>query len=129
MYFGPSKIVQDQPTSEIDPISFGIDVETEKKTYEMIIEVGVLVLDPRDLNCLPLENNAAAWWEKISTRHFWIKETAWWIDRIWVSGCPRNFDFGTTTGTTLDTVLDDICKKRDKPNSGRSPYRFPSGTT
>ena len=108
-----------QQLSRIDPIFVAVDVETDSRTHQKLLEVGVSVLDTRDLQWRSFDNNALAWCSQIKSYHYLMEEHKH-IKLTHPPGCPDNFDFGKTSLIKLHSVpffLNLHCKQTD-PETG-----------
>ncbi|TKA64296.1 hypothetical protein B0A49_10747 [Cryomyces minteri] len=88
-----------------DAVLVAIDVEGNMvsgkrvKSHHSVTEVGVSVLDTRDLVSLPPGTKACNWLEKIRSRHFYI--TKWSRKKR-----PRKFMFGISELIDIETTPD-----------------------
>lgn len=71
-----------------------IDVEVWEKNLNIIIEVGVVILDIFNFKDMVLGENGQSWFEVIEVCYFWVVEYIWVQNKKYVKGCFENFDFG-----------------------------------
>ncbi|WPG98590.1 Hypothetical protein R9X50_00138300 [Acrodontium crateriforme] len=79
---------------EQDVVIIAFDCEAHERYSKAITEVGVAILDTRDLHNLPPGLNGQNWQEKIRARHFRVEEFKNHTNNEFVRGCPTKFDFG-----------------------------------
>ncbi|KAK4580105.1 hypothetical protein LTR86_000308 [Recurvomyces mirabilis] len=83
----------------VDPIFVCIDCEAFEHAHHKITEIGVAVLDTRELDQRTAE--AELWIEKIKYAHFKPIEYGLLKNKNFVKGCPEAFNFGTSTWIKL----------------------------
>ncbi|CAF9924172.1 hypothetical protein IMSHALPRED_006133 [Imshaugia aleurites] len=77
------------------PVVFvSIDVEAYEFVQKFITEIGISTLDTADLRSTLPGSNGNNWAAKIQSSHLRIREHGKRINRVWVLGCPDNFNFG-----------------------------------
>lgn len=115
MYFGcstaqPSEDTQpgdwkpDDPEANLavrtmadEPIFISIDVESNERCHEQVTEIGISVLDTRDL--ISSQNAECT---SIQSRHLRVREYAHIVNHDFVSGCPDRFEFGDSEWVTRE---------------------------
>jgi len=80
-----------------DAVFVCIDVEAYEHAQEKITEIGVAVLDTRDLVGLTLDSPRDAWLSKFKHAHYRMVDYAELRNKSFVQGCPDSFNFGVTT--------------------------------
>lgn len=89
----------------LDPVFIAIDVEAFEYATQKVTEVGIAVLDTRELPAFP-NASASEWAEKIRTHHHIIQEHRHLRNKRFVKGCPENFMFGESNVTPLIKMRD-----------------------
>lgn len=86
----------DASTTNSDSYAILISVDCEAYEYEQdyITEIGVSVLDTRDIIGVAPGSEGENWVGKIKSRHFRTKEHKYRRNKRHVQGCPDNFSFG-----------------------------------
>lgn len=77
-----------------EPIFISIDIESNERCHLQVTEIGISVLDTRDLNGIPPGKNASNWTSRIRSRHLRVREYAHVVNHDFVAGCPDRFEFG-----------------------------------
>ena len=89
------------PTQDV--VLVCIDCEAYDRDQLKITEVGVAVLDTRDIaGEPPSRENAEKWLSKIKYAHYRLMEHSHLVNRTFVKGRERFFNFGTTAWINLD---------------------------
>ncbi|KAI9770088.1 MAG: hypothetical protein M1840_003538 [Geoglossum simile] len=91
-----------------------VDIESFERDHKRITEVGISVLDTKDLNGVPPGEGGSEWMKKIKTRHLRIRDNAHLRNKDFVMGCAEGFEFGTSEWVTL----------RDAPRVVAECFRF-----
>ena len=87
-----------------DVVFVCIDCETFESDHDKILEIGVAVLDTKNLReCAPGENGEA-WLSKLQCAHYRVLENASLVNRRFVKGRPDAFHFGTSSWITLENI-------------------------
>lgn len=86
----------DASTTNSDSYAVLISVDCEAYEYEpdYITEIGVSILDIRDIIGVAPGPEGENWVSKIKSRHFRTKEHKYRRNKRYVQGCPDNFSFG-----------------------------------
>ncbi|KAK5113259.1 hypothetical protein LTR62_003596 [Meristemomyces frigidus] len=101
------------PSTLTEPVFICIDCEAFEHAQHKITEIGLAVLDTRDLSGLTPAEDGANMISKVKYAHFKPIEYAHLKNRSFVKGCPDAFNFGPSTWIKLaDTnrVLNNIFK-------------------
>jgi len=77
-----------------DVVFVSIDLEAFEFAQNKITEIGVSVLDTRDIVDTDPGVDAISWLSRIKTRHFRISEYARLVNKRFIKGCPDKFNFG-----------------------------------
>lgn len=77
------------------PIFVSIDIESNERCHQQVTEIGISVLDTRDINGPPGQN-ASTWTSAIRSRHLRVREYAHVVNHDFVAGCPDRFEFGAS---------------------------------
>lgn len=85
-----------------DPVLVCIDCEAWEEDHSKITELGIAVLDPRDLVGLDPSLYATQWTAKVGAVHLRPLEYASLVNRKYVKGREEFFNFGTTYWIDLD---------------------------
>lgn len=86
----------------IDAVLVCIDCEAWEDDHSKITEIGIAVLDPRDVEGVEPGTNAQHWTPKIKAAHLRFNEHAALVNRKYVKGLEEFFNFGTTYWADLD---------------------------
>lgn len=79
-----------------DTIFISVDIESWERSHNTITEIGVAILDTRDIKHVAPGHRGNKWFEHIRAKHFRIKEHANYVNTDFVHGCPDKFEFGTS---------------------------------
>lgn len=60
----------------------------------MVTEVGIAVLDTKDIDGIPPGDNGANWFQLIKAYHLRVDEYKGIVNSEFVQGCPHAFNFG-----------------------------------
>lgn len=71
-----------------------VDVEKIEMDPFPVSELGLAILDTRDIEGVPPGPGGRAWWPFISAHHIRVHEYAALRNERWVLGCPDRFNFG-----------------------------------
>jgi hypothetical protein len=81
--------------NEGNVIFIALDVEVFELHHNTVTEIGLAMLDTRDIMGVPPGKNLLAWFDFIDARHIRIKENLACVNRRYVVGCEDFFDFGS----------------------------------
>lgn len=83
---------------DLDVVFMCVDVEAYEREHKAITEIGISSLDTRDLVGVPPGEGGTAWFSKIRSRHFRIREYSHLKNTEFVVGCADRFEkaFGTS---------------------------------
>ncbi|KAI0391506.1 hypothetical protein F5Y17DRAFT_478627 [Xylariaceae sp. FL0594] len=81
-----------------------VDVESWEKNHGLVTEVGLAILDTKDIENLPPGKNGEAWFKKIETHHLIIQERRNLINHKYVKGCPDAFNFGKSEVVSIKEI-------------------------
>ena len=106
---------RDDLTSNLrDVVFICIDCEAFEFVQSKITEIGVAVLDTKDIQAIEPGKNAAAWLAKMQHAHYRPVQYSQFVNRRHVKGCEASFNFGASTwinladsGTVLDRIFSD----------------------
>jgi hypothetical protein len=98
-----------------DVIFIAVDLEAYERNTNLITEIGVAVLDTRDLKCLAPGPAGSEWQKAIRARHLRVAEYVHLKNKDFVEGCPENFEFGKTEFVGKDKL----------PQTIASCFKFP----
>ncbi|KAI9690943.1 MAG: hypothetical protein M1822_008563 [Bathelium mastoideum] len=87
-----------------DLIFICIDLEAFEFSRKKITEIGVSILDVRDIKSSFPTPDISLWLSHIHTRHFRIEEHAEYVNKVNVHGCPDSFDFGSSQWIHLNQI-------------------------
>ena len=71
-----------------------IDLEAIERPPNPISEVGIVILDGRDIRQVPPGELGRNWWDLVKCHHLRTMEYSGLVNREYVHGCPDAFDFG-----------------------------------
>ncbi|KAL5357673.1 hypothetical protein BJX96DRAFT_182140 [Aspergillus floccosus] len=77
-----------------EPIFVCVDVEANERRHSEVTEVGISMLDTKDLVGVAPGEQASQWRMHIRSRHLRVSEHRHVVNRIYLAGCPERFDFG-----------------------------------
>ena len=77
-----------------DVVFVCIDVEAIELTPNPISEVGIAILDSKDIRNVRQGPCGSDWWKYFKCHHLRIKEYSGLINYRYIQGCPDHFDFG-----------------------------------
>ena len=100
-----------------EPIFISVDMECNERCHSQVTEVGISVLDTRDLVGVPPGENCNYWRRRIQSRHLRVREHGHIVNRDFVPGCPKDFQFGTSEWVDLVQLGDTV----------RACFQAPSG--
>ncbi|KAE8451292.1 hypothetical protein EG329_004457 [Mollisiaceae sp. DMI_Dod_QoI] len=112
-FFEPGKSMRFMPQDSV--IFISVDVEAYEKNHKQITEIGVATLDTLDITKLAPGQGGENWMQKIRARHFRIIEHRHLINKLFVTGCPDNFEFGESEFISI----------RDAPSVIASCFKHP----
>ena len=84
-----------------DAIFIAVDVEAFEYPPHPITEIGVAVLDTRDLRNHAPGTNGGDWQKHIRAQHFLVSEHKNKVNQKWVAGCPDKFEFNHRESTII----------------------------
>ena len=92
---------------DTDVVFLAVDVEVNEKNQTQVTEIGVAVLDTRELHGFAPGELGIEWQAKVRARHFWVDEYAHIINQTYIQGRPRDFErrFGVTECVPLTTAM------------------------
>ncbi|GES58576.1 hypothetical protein ATEIFO6365_0004072700 [Aspergillus terreus] len=76
------------------PVFVCVDVEANERRHSQVTEVGISMLDTKDLVDVAPGEQASQWRKHIWSRHLRVSEHRHVVNRIYLAGCPERFDFG-----------------------------------
>lgn len=77
-----------------DVVFVCMDVEAIERPPNPISEIGIAILDVRDLKGVQSGPSGQNWWQFIKAYHLRTKEYSGLVNHRFVRGCPSYFDFG-----------------------------------
>ncbi|KAI5253058.1 hypothetical protein E4T42_03050 [Aureobasidium subglaciale] len=110
-----------------EPVFVCVDLEAYEFAQDKITEVGVSILDSRDIVGTDAGTDGTAWLSKIKTRHMIIKEYKHLVNKRFVHGCPDKFNFGKSETVSLRNIHQTLTQLFDDP-SPRSSRPSDSGS-
>lgn len=102
---------ENQPTPHPfwkEPIFISVDMECNERCHSQVTEVGISVLDTRDLVGVPPGENCNYWRRLIQSRHLRVREHGHIVNRDFVPGCPKDFQFGSSEWVDLARLEDTV---------------------
>ena len=122
---GPSEVAEDfsRPAPfvrDLDVIFICVDVEWWEISPHPVTEIGVSILDTRDLTGVAPGPDGHGWFDKIRSRHFRIAEHKDKVNRVHIHGCPDRFEpgFGATEELGLREAVDALAVCFRSPFTG-----------
>lgn len=80
--------------SRQDVVFVCMDVEAIEMSPNSISEIGIAILDFKDLEGVEAGPGGQNWWQFIQAHHLRTKEYSGLVNNRFVQGCPSHFDFG-----------------------------------
>ncbi|KAH6610758.1 atp-dependent dna helicase 2 subunit 2 [Trichoderma cornu-damae] len=80
-----------------DVVFLCMDVEAIEMPPNPISEIGIAILDVKDLDGVQPGPGGQNWWQFIKAHHLRTKEYSGLVNHRFVHGCPSLFDFGVST--------------------------------
>ncbi|KAF2403703.1 hypothetical protein EJ06DRAFT_470765, partial [Trichodelitschia bisporula] len=106
-----------------DLVFIAFDVEAYEHNPSVITELGIAILDSRDIQGVAPGKTGSNWFDKIRTRHIRINENSHLKNRDYVNGCEDRFEFGESefldfrhVSKLVAQVIKDVCKYEPHPN-------------
>ncbi|KAL7950406.1 hypothetical protein V8C42DRAFT_306387 [Trichoderma barbatum] len=84
-------------TNGPDVVFLCMDVEAIEMPPNPVSEIGIAILDVKDLDGVQSGPGGQNWWQFIKAYHLRTKEYAGLVNHRFVHGCPSYFDFGKST--------------------------------
>lgn len=81
---------------ELDAVFAAVDIEVAEESHSVILEVGISILDTREVVNVPPGINAQNWSSLIEYHHLLVYETRFQRNYKYCHGCPDAFNFGTS---------------------------------
>lgn len=106
---------------EWEPVLISIDFEAWEKDHSYITEIGVAVLDTRDIAKIPPGARAKNWIEKIRARHFRVKENLNMVNSVHVAGHPDKFKFGESEFLSKSDIREMLVQIIFSPDDEAAP--------
>lgn len=123
----PQIPVKNKAMQNVDPAAFkdvcflAIDCEAFEFAQNKITEIGVSVLDTRDLTGIEPGAHAAKWLAQIKTRHLRIKEYQKLVNKKFIKGCPDKFNFGNSEFIYLNQIRNVLTEIFNNPAGVDAP--------
>ncbi|KAL7785521.1 hypothetical protein V8C37DRAFT_412904 [Trichoderma ceciliae] len=80
-----------------DVVLLCMDVEAIETPPNPISEIGIAILDVKDLHGVQPGPGGQNWWQFVKAHHLRTKEYSGLVNHRYVHGCPSYFDFGIST--------------------------------
>lgn len=77
-----------------DVVLVCMDVEAIEMPPNPISEIGIAILDVKDLDGVQAGPGGQNWWQFVKAYHLRTKEYSGLVNHRFVHGCPNSFDFG-----------------------------------
>ncbi len=87
-----SKPMTDRPENSV--LFVAIDIEAWEMDQNMVTEVGIAMLDTKDIHHVAPGDGGKNWFEHIRARHIRVRENTWAVNNRYVRGCADYFNFG-----------------------------------
>ncbi|CAD0086595.1 unnamed protein product [Aureobasidium vineae] len=114
----PKELERLQRLKAAEPVFVCVDLEAYEFSQEKITEVGVSVLDSRNVKGTDPGPDGMEWLSKINTRHIIIKEHKRLVNKRFVHGCPDKFNFGESEFVSLKHIHKTLTQLFDNPSPG-----------
>lgn len=109
------------PSTWSDIVFLSIDLEAFEYDQNKITEIGVSVLDTRNLAGITPGTHATSWLAKIKTRHLRISEYKKLVNKRFIKGCPDNFNFGDSEFVQLNQIRNILTQIFNNPAGVQAP--------
>lgn len=118
----PKRLQRLQRLKAAEPVFICIDLEAFEFAQQKITEVGVSVLDSRQIIGTDPGPDGKEWLSKINTRHILIEEHKHLVNKRFVHGCPDKFNFGSSEVVSLKNIHKTLTQlfANPSPNSIRA---------
>lgn len=100
----PKELQRLQSLKQLEPVFLCVDLEAWEMDQSKVTEVGVSILDTRNLVGTDPGHNGSNWFRSIRTRHIIIQEHKRYVNGRFVHGCPDKFNFGQSESVSLYKV-------------------------
>ncbi|KAK2058156.1 QDE-2-interacting protein [Colletotrichum caudatum] len=87
-----------------DVVFVCIDIEVAEEHHGTVLEVGLSILDTRDIAGVPPGENGCDWVPSIRSRHLITDEHRHIRNRKYIKGCPELFNFGISEYPSLSSL-------------------------
>lgn len=87
-----------------EPVFISVDVESNERCHSQVTEIGISVLDTRDLVNTPPGETATNWTTNLRSRHFRVKEYSHVVNHDFIPGYPDRFEFGDSEWASLSEL-------------------------
>ncbi|KAH0556471.1 hypothetical protein GP486_005627 [Trichoglossum hirsutum] len=101
---------------ESSVVFVSVDIESFERDHRKITEIGISVLDTKDLDGVPPGKGGIEWMKHIRAKHLRIREHAHLRNKDFVVGCADRFEFGESRFVGM----------REAPSIIAESFRFPS---
>uniref|UniRef100_A0A8H7TPP9 Gfd2/YDR514C-like C-terminal domain-containing protein n=1 Tax=Bionectria ochroleuca TaxID=29856 RepID=A0A8H7TPP9_BIOOC len=91
-----------------DVVLVCFDVEAIERPPNPISEIGIAILDTRDIAKTAPGPAGQEWWPLIKAHHLRVRELSALVNRDYVQGCPDAFNFGESTFPTKSETKEAI---------------------
>ncbi|KAK1992922.1 QDE-2-interacting protein [Colletotrichum falcatum] len=128
-----AQIALDKPVPHArdkDVVFVCIDIEVAEEHHGTILEVGLSILDTRDIAGVPPGENGCSWAPFIRSRHLITDEHRHIRNRKYVKGCPELFNFGmseypplSSLGPSIIAAITDLSVAGQEGNA-KAEWRF-----
>lgn len=98
----PSLTVPDREKPDV--VFLAIDCEAYERDSSKITEVGIAMLDTRNILGIAPDKSAVNWHQLVSARHFRIKEYCHLVNKDFIKGRPEEFDFGHSEIVSIEHI-------------------------
>ncbi|KAI5247822.1 hypothetical protein E4T43_01809 [Aureobasidium subglaciale] len=99
-----------------EPVFVCVDLEAYEFAQDKITEVGVSILDSRDIVGTDSGTDGTTWLSKIKTRHMIIQEYKHLVNKRFVHGCPDKFNFGKSEIVSLRNIHQTLTQLFENPS-------------
>ncbi|KAK1585988.1 QDE-2-interacting protein [Colletotrichum navitas] len=101
------QIALDEPllhARDQDVVFVCIDIEVAEEHHGTVLEIGLSILDTRDISGIPPGKNGCNWIPFIRSRHLITDEHRHIRNRKYIKGCPELFNFGISEYPKLSNL-------------------------
>ncbi|KAI1170734.1 hypothetical protein F4777DRAFT_591732 [Nemania sp. FL0916] len=99
-----------------------VDVEADELAAKVITEIGLAILDTKDIAHLAPGEGGQNWFSRIKAYHLRVEEHKHVVNSKYVQGCPNSFNFGRSVIVPQQDIYKALCEiVGDQSSSDQRP--------